>query len=42
MELKVIEEKTFERLKMCIMDLLVQVDTLLVEPNNTTRLSVRH
>jgi len=24
------------------MDLLVQVDTLLVEPNNTTRLSVRH
>ena len=34
MELKVIEEKTFERLKMCIMDLLVQVDTLLVEPNN--------
>jgi len=34
MELKVIEEKTFERLKMCIVDLLAQIDTLLIEPKN--------
>jgi len=34
MELKVIEEKTFDRLKMSIKDLLVQIDTLSVEPTN--------
>jgi hypothetical protein len=34
MELKVIEEKTFEKLKMCIADLLGQIDTLFVEPTN--------
>ena len=34
MELKVIEEKTFERLKVSIADLLAQIDTLLVEPTN--------
>jgi hypothetical protein len=34
MELKVIEEKTFERLKMSITDLLAQIDSLFVEPTN--------
>ena len=34
MELKIIEEKTFERLKECIMDLVVQIDTLYIEPEN--------
>ena len=34
MELKVIEEKTFERLKECILDLIAQIDTLYIEPNN--------
>ena len=34
MELKIIEEKTFERLKISIADLLAQIDTLFVEPTN--------
>jgi hypothetical protein len=34
MDLKVIEEKTFEKLKMCTVDLLAQIDTLFIEPTN--------
>jgi hypothetical protein len=34
MELKVIEKKTFERLKLSIADLLAQIDSLFVEPTN--------
>ena len=34
MEIRMIEGKTFEKLKMCIADLLDQVDTLHTEPTN--------
>ncbi|WP_029901785.1 helix-turn-helix domain-containing protein [Prevotella sp. 10(H)] len=34
MEIKMIEGKTFERLKMCITDLLAQIDSLYKEPTN--------
>jgi len=34
MEIRMIEGKTFEKLKMCIVDLLAQIDTLYIEPNN--------
>jgi hypothetical protein len=34
MEIRMIEGKTFEKLKMCIADLHQQIDTLYVEPNN--------
>jgi hypothetical protein len=34
-EIRMIEGKTFERLKMCIDDLLEQVDTLYTEPTNS-------
>jgi len=34
MEIRMIEGKTFEKLKMCLADLLAQVDTLYVEPHN--------
>lgn len=34
MEIRMIEGKTFEKLKMSIIDLLAQVDTLYAEPAN--------
>jgi hypothetical protein len=34
MEIKMIEGKTFDKLKMCIADLLTQIDTLHSEPEN--------
>jgi hypothetical protein len=34
MEIRMIEGKTFEKLKMSIADLLAQIDTLYVEPEN--------
>jgi hypothetical protein len=34
MEIRMIEGKTFEKLKMCITDLLEQIDTLYAEPAN--------
>ncbi len=34
MEIRMIEGKTFEKLKICITDLLAQIDTLYTEPEN--------
>jgi hypothetical protein len=34
MKIRMIEGKTFEKLKMCIADLLEQIDTLYAEPGN--------
>jgi hypothetical protein len=34
MEIRMIEGKTFEKLKMCIADLLAQIDSLYVESEN--------
>lgn len=34
MEIRMIEGKTFEKLKMCITDLLAQIDTLYITPDN--------
>ncbi|NDV94515.1 DNA-binding protein [Dysgonomonas sp. 521] len=34
MEIRMIEGKTFEKLKLCIIDLLAQLDTLHAEPDN--------
>jgi hypothetical protein len=34
MEIRMIEGKTFEKLKLSLADLLAQVDTLYIEPNN--------
>jgi len=34
MEIRMIEGKTFEKLKICIADLRAQIDTLYIEPDN--------
>lgn len=34
MEIRMIEGKTFEKLQMCVADLLMQIDTLYAEPDN--------
>jgi len=34
MEIRMIEGKTFEKLKSCITDLLAQIETLYTEPDN--------
>lgn len=34
MEIRMIEGKTFEKLKLCVCDLLTQIDTLHAEPDN--------
>lgn len=35
MEIRMIEGKTFEKLKLCVNDLLAQIDTLYAEPDNS-------